>query len=497
MEWNRRFRKLFRQFVRHLEFGRPRLRQWLPAALVVWLIVALLMDDISHLDVDPIGGDATQNFYSAMNLSHHGIYSEKLPSIDVQPGYRREPIPVFVLAGYLKILSYLKPSFVVDGFLDVPDLLYSIKAINLFYSAAIMVMMWILLCILIGPRLMADGLALPLIWCCHEYLIVEEMNGLNTEVAVGFCILLLTLLFLKAYQSRFLIWVLFAGSALGLLSLTKAVAAYLAVIVIPLTALFLACKRRSFFNVFVMLSLGFVLTISPWLLRNQIVFGKPVIAQGGGDVLLIRALFNTMTPMEYRGAFYAYSPDNLQSSLSTSLLPFSPEDLECNGRLERLNRKLPCDKLALEEKRYDDVRSLYRRGKHAIPRALGLSREQRQAEAIRRIQSMPLAHLSVSIPLAWRGFWAYTDRGWLSNVVNACAFGSLLLAPVIAIVQKRMIWIVVSIVPFVYFVFHASLTHFIPRYSEPLIPISLITLGMLIADRVSACLPVSNCYLRR
>ena len=41
--------------------------------------MTLVFDDLSRLDLDPIGGDATQNFYSTINLAHHGIYSEQLP----------------------------------------------------------------------------------------------------------------------------------------------------------------------------------------------------------------------------------------------------------------------------------------------------------------------------------------------------------------------------------------------------------------------------------
>jgi len=474
------------------------LYHWLPPVLVLSLIMTLLFDDLSRLDLDPIGGDATQNFYSAINLSHHGVYSEQHPSVDVGPGFRREPVPNFILAAYLRVLSSFMPSaFVVDGFLEVPDLLYAVKTINLFYSMGIMLAMWGLLRFLLRPLIVADVIALPLIWSCHEYLIAEEMNGLNTELAAALCLLLLTALFLKAYQTRVTLWIVFAGFGLGLLALTKTVGAYLAFIIIPLVTVAIAQNNRHYLRVFTALSLGFLLTISPWVLRNQIVFGKPVIAKGGGDVLLIRAVFNTMTPLEYQGAFYAYSPDELQALLAPDWLPFNAKDLECDGRLERLNRKLPCDRIALKERRYDEVRSLYRRGKHALPSSLGLSRQERQSEAVRRILSMPWAHLSVSFPLAWRGFWTFTDRGWLSILINAFAFGSLLIAPIIAIVQKRLIWLMVCVVPFAYFLFYASLTHFIPRYSEPLIPIALITLGMLVVDRASALIPASSFYLRR
>ena len=109
---------------------------------------------------------------------------------------------------------------------------------------------------------------------------------------------------------------------------------------------------------------------------------------------------------------------------------------------------------------------------------------------------MPWSHLRVSIPLGWRGFWAFTDSDWISVVINASAFGSLLLAPLFAFAQRRVIWLIVSIVPWSYFLFYMSLTHFLPRYSEPLIPLALVVLGMLVIDSIASLLPGRYFHLR-
>ncbi len=83
---------------------------------------------------------------------------------------------------------------------------------------------------------------------------------------------------------------------------------------IPLFSALLASSMRRFWHIFLFLSLGFVCVISPWVLRNQMIFERPVIAQGGGDVLLIRSAFNRMTLRNYRDAFYAYAPEPLQQN---------------------------------------------------------------------------------------------------------------------------------------------------------------------------------------
>ena len=181
-----------------------------------------------------------------------------------------------------------------------------------------------------------------------------------------------------------------------------------------------------------------------------------------------------MTPLEYQGAFYAYS--QTASGFLASVVAFqckrfgmwwpvraSQSSCLVIGSLCKSAVVLGC--------------SLPRRGKHALPSALGLSRHQRQSEAVRRISSMPLAHLSVSITCL--RFWTFTDRGWLSILINACAFGSLLLAPFVAIVQKRLVWLIVCITPFAYFLFYASLSLY-PALFGAMIPIALITLGCLL-----------------
>ena len=61
------------------------------------------------------------------------------------------------------------------------------------------------------------------------------------------------------------LWIVLAGIGLGLLALTKAIGAYLALFAIPLTAVILAQDNRHYLRVFTALSLGFLLTISPWV----------------------------------------------------------------------------------------------------------------------------------------------------------------------------------------------------------------------------------------
>jgi len=155
-----------------------------------------------------------------------------------------------------------------------------------------------------------------------------------------------------------------------------------------------------------------------------------------------------------------------------------------------------CDAQALDEGRYQDVRSFYARGKRAEPRAMNLSNSLRKQEALSRISSNPLQHLIVSFPLAWRGLWAIRPEGWGDVILNFLSFLALFASPLLYFLEKRKSWLIVSIVPIGYFLFYALFSHFIPRYSQPLVPLAFTCLMMALVDIASKVLSPSIVRLR-
>ena len=79
-----------------------------------------------------------------------------------------------------------------------------------------------------------------------------------------------------------------------------------------------------------------------------------------------------------------------------------------------------------------------------------------------------------------RWFWCWGVLT-LSLLYIACLFAS----PLIGWCEKRIGWILVSAVPLGYFWMYAVTSHFIPRYSKPLIPIALVCMAMVIVDCLS------------
>ena len=455
------------------------------AAAVVLLIVWLLVEDFGAITSRDLGTDASQNVLSSINLVRHGVYSMQPISPDVVPGFRREPFPNFLLAFYLKMANVLSPGLLdqvrqpfSDGFLVL------VKQINLVWVAGLFLGLWLTSALVFAPMLAAHVLAFVQILMVNHFFVVKTIDGMNTELIAGMVMVWLGAVLLMALRGSSWRWLLIAGVVFGMLALTKATGAYVALVVCPAVALAMSGLSKRFWVSLLAISFGFMLAVMPWLVRNHVLFSRPVIAQGGGDVLLIRSSFNQMNRRQFIDAFYAYAPKPVRRDLLGAWMGLSDEDFSCDGRLSVFNRRLGCDQLALKEGRYDDVRSFYQRGKKAIPAALSLARDQGKALAISSFRQQPLNAFATTLPIGWRGFWGFSPSSWPGIVLNVLSYTALLLAPLFAVVEQRLSWLMVSIVPVSFFVFYGLLSHFLPRYSSPLVPASLVCIAMLVVDLI-------------
>jgi len=456
--------------------------RFLPAAVIL-LIVYLLVQDFGLLDADSIGGDASQNVRSGLNFAKYGVYSELPVSELVAPGYRREPFPNFLLAIYLRLAEVFQP-----GFLDQArepfgeSFLIFLKTINLVWAAALFIALWFSSRLIFAPAYAADVLAMAQIIAVNHFFVIAQLKRMNTELIAAAVLVWLSVVLLIASRRHSLRWMLMAGSVLGVMALTKSSVAYVALLVLPLISLIFSGCRKRFWTLLIAFSLGFLIVVSPWVIRNQIQFSKFAIAKGGGDVLLIRSVFNQMNLQEFRDSFYAFSPTIVRHDLLGPVMGLSDEEFACDGKLAVFNRDLECDRVALSQKRYEDVRSLYQRGKRALPYELSLNADEQKAYALRQFKEHPIRVLTTSLPLFWRGFWGFRALYWKGVVLNFIAFVALFLAPVLSVVQRRISWLMVSVVPISLFAFYGLVSHFLPRYSLPIVPSSIVCLSMLIVS---------------
>lgn len=457
--------------------------------LVLTLIGWLLWQGWSDLRVDSVGDDASQNLRSAMNVWQHGIYGES-GAADA-PGYRREPFPNWLLAFHLKWmvrppLDISFPEFVAD-----PALLRRTMGINILWMLGLFLCLWALCLRMIRPSWLAHPVAGLVIYYSYDAFAERELDTLNTELSASLLIVATGLAFVLLRQKLGTGWALLAGAVFGALVLTKASGAYIALLLIPLVPLWLGVSRRRALRLGLCVGLGFGLAVLPWMGRNLLEFGKPAIARGGGTVLLIRSVYDRMNPEEFRGAFYAYAPEKLREEVFEKRLGYSPDLLQCGGPLERLVRDLPCDEESMEQGRHEELRGFYQTGKRKLPVQLyqqardsgfqGNREDLIRRAAIERIQAAPLRHLMVSLPLSWRGMWSFENqKTWFGVLANGAAMASLILMPFLAVLLRQPDWFFMSAAGAGYFYFYALFSHFITRYSESLIPISLVCLSVLL-----------------
>ena len=462
------------------------LAQWLRGGcivLVVVLIAQILMKDWLLIDGKRLGSDATQNLNSAVNYVLHGIYSEQPVSADVEPGFRREPFPNLVLALILGIVKNLFPEYLdLEAQPFHSDLLILAKSLNLFYAGILFLGLWACLLLVLKPAWFACGASLFVISASNHFFVKPQLNNLNTELVAGVLLVWISVVLLKAQESRLGRWAVLGGILIGFIALVKAIGAYSALFLLPVLALLISRFGKRFWASFFALTLGFLIVVTPWVARNYYQFGRTAIAEGAGDVLLIRSVFNEMDHQQLAHSFFAFSPVFFQEAEIFSTFGVSESDLKCGGSLHVFARSLDCDNEAIAQERYADVKSFYQRGKRALPRLLGLTREEKKEFAIQRIVNNPLSHLMATPSFGWRGLWSFEINHWGDAFLNFLAFACLFAAPLIGWCEKRIGWILISAVPLSYFWMYAITSHFIPRYSRPLIPIALVCMVMVVVD---------------
>jgi 4-amino-4-deoxy-L-arabinose transferase-like glycosyltransferase len=104
---------------------------------------------------------------------------------------------------------------------------------------------------------------------------------LTTEVLFEFLLVLGAVLFVYA-EDRPLWWIL-SGLAWGLATLTKTQALFVPAIFL----LVFLWRKKGFVKAAVLTYVALFLAISPWLIRNYRLFGKPLLSTNGGIVLMI------------------------------------------------------------------------------------------------------------------------------------------------------------------------------------------------------------------
>ncbi len=461
------------------------LAQWrrlLPILVVAAVIVALSWQLAANMGGGGFSADGRQNLSLSYYLWTEGAFSED----GSNPSYLREPLAIAATAAHLAFLTDIPASAGVDQLMENPDYAAQVFRVNLFYLIGLLPAVWWLAWLLTRSHLVAL-LAIVGSWWFFAR-ISHNTGNLLTEGPAALFLVLAAGAMVWLVQTKRLRAAVFAGLMLGALALTKAAALYVALVAIPLLALSLVLfgglPRRRALVVFAVTALTFSLTMAPWMTRNYLQFGDFAIAQRGGEVLYTRAVKDGMSAEEYQGAFYAYAPPVLRHELFEDVLGFHAEDLQPGGRYERLRRSPPGEPEIVKLGDVEGAVSYFGKAKAMRIRlenqmaAAGLPESEAdrvlQEKAWDMIMGAPAKHLATTIPFAWRGLWSFPVRSVAAAGANLLAFVALLALPFLAPWRKRPDWFAFSLMAVGMFWFYALLTHFIPRYSEPMIPLALL-----------------------
>lgn len=381
------------------------------------------------------------------------------PSLPPEPDIAYTPLYPAFLAGVMAldhrladdILCYLDHNTSLEALQAAGcDKRYGgLIAVQLVLAALALVLVWLTARAVTGSEAVAwVALVLALLSGRHVF----YANHFLTENLVLPLLAAAGLVLVLAWQQRerrvgLLLFVL-AGALLGLATLTRPVFLYLAVVLALGLAGFALWRRprpRRLLAGAAGLGLGCALVLFPWILRNAVEFGKPVVSQGyGGHTLAQRVAYNRMSWGEVGVAFLYWLPD-FGDTLAAALFP------------ERLYQRLT----------FDHPDSFYIYGNYTLqPQSLAAAGgEDRQVGYLVRehILTQPLRHTATTLALAWRGM--FIAKYW--GLITILAF-----TPVFVLALRRG-WgtmILLALPPWFMVGVHAFLSVSVQRYNLILIP---------------------------
>lgn len=478
--------------------------------ILVFTIAILCLLGLSASQITGTGHqvDALTNLRFAYNYYHHGVLST-----DVSPPYlpsnAREPVPNIITSFHLRLLSLVLPdqsySYLLQG-----EGAHAVKLVNLYW-----VVLGLVATALLTNELLGSFLLALLTTCLVGFFFFAMpifVDTLYTEMQAAVMLLWACwFLLLTASRGKTVDYIL-AGISLGLLSLTKAIFFYISLVLLAFLLLrSLWVYRRSAMKTLrqpaaVATIAGFSFTLMPWMLRNKLELGTIQLTQRGGRVMYTRAIQNRMQNQEIPGAIYFWGPSFYRHASRLMGFGAMPEDFQAGGRYQRINRESSnfkqADLAAVKAGRPQDVVSYMRKTGAEVTRityqaaAMGVADPYRYAEkkvgeqAKRMILADPIRHLIMTPLFLWRGIWSWPNQGVMfrvnglyiimKDIFSLVAYLSMITLFVFGMIRRNAISLSITVLPVGMLLAYGLLTHNIPRYSTPAIPMMIISMVVLI-----------------
>jgi hypothetical protein len=454
----------------------------------------------------PVGGDAAQNLSMALNLATHGIYSmDSRPPL--RPTNYREPVPIISAACSVALGQVLIGRSDVAGEQLSRDLLAA-KLSNLMWIFVGLLATWSLAWAVTNQH--SAGLTAAYCAWLVFYSSPANINSLLSETPAAALMAAVSAVLVLTIVSRKLLWAVMLGGLVGLLCLTKASFLYVAVlgwvvaVTLSIAGLVLGRQHsRAYFRraagITVIAGATTLMVCMPWMARNKFHFDRWSIAQRGGVVLMIRATKNQMTHNEWIASWWLWGPPLYRSLVENTRLGAQSSDFDVGGPYERVSRAESSKAVSYYHAgRKERAIALAKAQAEGSANPMEVADQEVQRKAVSMILADPIAHLKCTFPFVWRGVWCVSlnspllpDLGTsIRSHAPAMASGLLWLSLVwtasVAVITRSRKLIGLALPSILWLGFHALVTHNIPRYSDPTIPVMCSTF-VVVAWSSGAC----------
>lgn len=444
-------------------------QSWARVVILILILSSVIINAVDEIEPRTVEADARHNLAMAYNNFKYGVISDlRTDSPDIIPTYRREPLYSLILSGVLTAIA--DPQTTTHDCLIEPQpacipLQLKLQWFNLFLLLIITLTTFLAGRIILGDNY-APYLASFLVGFSPG--LTGAINNFYTELAAALPLLILaTFLYLSVTRRQWQPYAIAAGCAFAALMLTKAVFLYFGVI-LTLAFIIYACQQHSWQplkKAAVMLIVAYAIA-GLWMTRNYLNFGVAKISGRGGEVLAIRAAFLDMSWSEYRASWLVFTPGR---PLLKSF--FDSEDYT---RFDRANPEgfYRSTKNRITAMRQDDVVARVYQQQEIDDRL--------KSESISKIKQNWLKHLALTATFAYRGSFIRMFAENSLVPLRLAYFGSMF--AVLGLALKHRDWgIIFFILPVLYsYGIHAAASHYIDRFSDPLIPCLVIIFVLLI-----------------
>ena len=446
-------------------------QSWARVIILLLILLSVVINAVDEIQPRSVESDARHNLAMAYNNFKYGVVSDlRTDSPDVVPTYRREPLYSFLLSGVLEAIA--DPQTTTHDCLSLPEppcvpLQLKLQWFNLGLLLALT-----LTTFLAGRVILGDNFA-PYLACLLVGFapgLTEAINNFYTELAAAIPLTILaTFLYLCVTRRNWQPYAGGAGVAFAALMLTKAVFLYFGAVLV-LAFIVYAWQQHSWQPLkmaAVVLLIAYAIA-GIWMTRNYIHFNTFKISGRGGEVLAIRAKFSEMSWSEYRASFLAYTPNYGKPLLKRW---FAPEDY---ARFDRANPE-----------------GFYRSTKNRIS-AMRLGDDEAKVfqqqeiddslkqESIAKIKQNWVKHLALTATFAYRGSFIKMFAENSAVPVRLIYIISMFVVLCLAL-KHQDIGILFFILPALFsYSIHAFASHYISRFSVPLIPCLAIAFTLLI-----------------